>query len=163
MLLKYASVVSQDFVIIALTIATLNDLYLLSYEIKNVYITMECRKKIYTIVGKEFGPKEGYIMIVNMTLYGLKSSCAEFRAKLAAGIHKLNYRPSQPDSYVCSRPATKSNRFEYYELVLCYVHNLLVITEIKYYTIQGLQWSLRMKDNKAEEPKINLESNIGVI
>ena len=78
-------------------------------------------------------------MIVNMTLYGLKSSCAEFRAKLAAGIHKLNYRPSQPDPYVCSRPATKSNRFEYYELVLCYVKNVFVISEIPSYTIQGLQ------------------------
>ena len=95
--LTYSSVVSRDSVRILLLIASLNDLDILACDIQNAYLTAECREKIYTIAGPEFGSEEGSTMIVKMALYGLKSSGAAFRSKLANVIYDLEYRPSMAD------------------------------------------------------------------
>jgi hypothetical protein len=48
-----------------------------------------------------------------MALYGLKSSGAAFRSKLAGVLHDMNYRLSLADPDVWMRPATKPNGFKY--------------------------------------------------
>ena len=53
--LTYASVVSRDSVCIALTIAALNVLKVMACDIQNAYLTADCREKIYTRAGLEFG------------------------------------------------------------------------------------------------------------
>ena len=85
--LTYSSVVSRDSVSIALTVAALNDLDILVCDIEGSYLTAKCREKVYIKAGPEFGSEEGKIMIVRMTLYGLKSSGAAFRSKLAGVLH----------------------------------------------------------------------------
>ena len=91
--LTYASVVSRDSVRIALTIAALNDLDIMSADIQNAYLTAKCREKIFTIEGPEFGSDQGKIFIIVRTLYGLKSSGAAFRELLAETLHDLGYTP----------------------------------------------------------------------
>jgi hypothetical protein len=54
-IITYSSVVSRDSVRIALMIAALNDLKLLSCDIQNAYLTADCRERIYCIAGPEFG------------------------------------------------------------------------------------------------------------
>ena len=46
-------------------------------------------------------------MIVKMALYGLKSSGAAFRYKLAGVLHGLLYVPSKADPYVWIRPSVR--------------------------------------------------------
>jgi hypothetical protein len=46
--LTYSSVVSQDSMRVALLIAALNDLNILSCDIQNTYLTANCCKQIYT-------------------------------------------------------------------------------------------------------------------
>ena len=75
----YASVVSRDSVRIALTIAALNGLDILACDIHNAYLLVQCREKIWTVAGPEFGSDIGKIFIIKMDLYGLKSSGAAFR------------------------------------------------------------------------------------
>ena len=111
--LTYSSVVSRDSVRICLTMAALNDLDLLACDIQHAYLTAKCREKIYIKAGKEFGSEAGSIFIVKMALYGLKSSGAAFRSKLAGVLHDMNYRPSLADPDVWMRPATKPNCFKY--------------------------------------------------
>ena len=53
-------------------------------------------------------------MIVKMALYGLKSSRAAFRAKLAGVLHDFSYVPSKADPDVWIRPAVRPNGNEYY-------------------------------------------------
>ena len=53
--LTYSSVVSRDSVRIALTIAALNDLKVLTCDIQNAYLTAKCREKVGTVAGPEFG------------------------------------------------------------------------------------------------------------
>ena len=62
---------------------------------------------IWTSAGPEFGSEEGTIMIVKMELYGLKSSGAAFRTKLAGLLHDIGYTPSKADPDVWLRPAVK--------------------------------------------------------
>ena len=76
--ITYSSVVSRDSVRIALTIAALNGLKVLGYDIQNAYLTAKCREKIWTIDGPEFGSDSRKIMIIVRVLYGLKSSGEKF-------------------------------------------------------------------------------------
>ena len=63
---------SRDSVRISLTIASLNDLDVLACDIQNAYLSVQCREKIWTRTGPEFGSESGCIMIVVRALYGLK-------------------------------------------------------------------------------------------
>ena len=135
--LTYSSVVSRDSVRIALTIAALNDLSVLACDIQNAYLTAKCREKVWTRAGPEFGSDAGKIMLVVRALYGLKSSGAAFRALLAETLYDLNYRPTKADPDVWLRPAVKPDGFEYYELVLCYVDDVLCMSHDAMKTIRS--------------------------
>ena len=76
--ITYSSVVSRDSVRTIFMIAALNDLKVLSCDIKNAYLTATTREKIWTIARPEFGSEKGSIMMVVRALYGLKSSGAAF-------------------------------------------------------------------------------------
>ena len=77
-------------------------------------------------------------MIVKMALYGLKSSGAAFRAKLAGVLHDLSYVPSKSDPDVWIRPAVRTYGSEYYEMALCYVDDVLVIAAEPIKTMDGI-------------------------
>ena len=111
--LTYSSVVSRYLVRIALKVSALNDLDIPACDIKGDYLTSECRERIYTISGAEFGREEGVIMIVNMDLYGLKSSGAAFRAKFSRVLYGLNYQTTKDDPDVWLRAGTKTDDTEY--------------------------------------------------
>ena len=100
--LTYASVVSRDSVCIALTLAALNGLDILACDMQNAYLTSQFRENIWTVAGPEFGSDIGEIFIINMALYGLKSSGAAFRSLLAETLYEINYVPSKadPDVYM---------------------------------------------------------------
>ena len=110
--LTYVSVVSRYLVRIALTLAALNGLDILACDIQYAYITAQCREKIWTVAGPEFGSDIGKIFIIKMALYGLKSSGAVFFSLLAETLQELNYVPSKADPDVYMRPAVKPNGFE---------------------------------------------------
>ena len=94
----------------------------------------------------------GKIFIINMALYGLKSSGASFCSLLTETLQDLNYVPSKADPYVYIRQAVKPNGFEYYEYVLCYVDNILNISHCPDVTMDGIKSRFTLKDNKVEEP-----------
>ena len=90
--LTYASVVSQESVRIALTLAALNDLEVKTSDIQNAYLTAPCSEKFWTTLGSEFGPDlAGKKAIVVRALYGLKYSGASFRNHLVECMRNLGY------------------------------------------------------------------------
>jgi hypothetical protein len=109
--LTYSSVVSRDSVRIALVAAALNDLDILVCDIEGAYLTAKCREKIWITAGVEFGSEAGQTMIVKMALYGLKSSGAAFRSKLAGVLDDLQYRPTLADPDVWIKAGVKANGF----------------------------------------------------
>ena len=68
--LTYSLVVSRDSVWIALTVAALNELEVMACDIQNAYLTADCREKIWTRAGPEFGSEAGTIMFIHKPLYG---------------------------------------------------------------------------------------------
>jgi hypothetical protein len=55
----YSSVASKESVRLSFLISTLNNLDLVSVDITNAYVHAECREKVATIAGPEFGEYEG--------------------------------------------------------------------------------------------------------
>jgi len=158
--LTYSSVVSRESVRIALTIAALNGLEILACDIQNAYLTAKCRERIYTIAGPEFGTEEGTIFIVRQALYGLKSSGAAFRSKLANVIRDAGFRPSMADPDVWIRPAMKHNGEKYYEMVLCYVDDVLSIGHDPIRAIDSIKQVFKLKEDKAEVPDVYLGATL---
>ena len=89
-------------------------------------------------------------MIVKMALYGLKSLRVAFRAKLSGLIHDIGCTPSKVDPDVWLRPAVKPDGADYYEMVLCYVDDVLAISDMPMRTMYGIRSVLKLKDDKAE-------------
>ena len=151
--LTYASAVSRDSVRIALTIAVLNDLKILACDIQNAHLTDQCRKNIWTIAGPEFGYDWGKLIIVVRALYGLESSGTAFRALLVETLYDIGYTPSKADPSMWLRLAVKPDGFEYYEMIICYVDDVLSILYDAMKTMKGIQHKFRLKDDKIPEPE----------
>ena len=134
----------------------MNDRDILACDIQNSYLTEVCREKIWTKEGQEFRSEEGTIMISKMAIYGLKSSGAAFKANLAGVLHDIGYTPSKADPYVWLRPAVKPDRSEYYEMVLCYVDDVLAISDIPMRTMDGIRSVFKLKDDKEEVSNVYL-------
>jgi hypothetical protein len=141
-------------------LASLNELEVLACNIQNAYLTADCREKIYIIAGPEFGSEEGSVMIIQKALYGLKSSGAAFRAHLAETLYDLSYLPTKADPDVWIRPAVKANGFEYYEITLVYVDDIMCISHDPKATMMGIQATFKLKNDKIEKPENYLGAQI---
>ena len=144
--LTYSSADSCDTVRIALTIAVLNNLQVMSSDIQNAYLTAACCEKIWTYAGLEFGSEKGSIMLISKVLYGLKSSGAAFQAHLANMLHDNGFM----------HPAVKPDGQEYYEYILCYVDDILAISHKATQVLEDIQVVFKLKDDKITPPEIYL-------
>ena len=92
-------------------------------------------------------------MIVVCALYGLKSSGAAFREFLAETLYNIGYTPSKADPIVWLWSEVKPDGFEYYEMILCYVDEVLSILHDAMKTMKGIQHKFKLKDDKIMEPE----------
>ncbi len=79
-------------------------------------------------------------------MYGLKSSGAAWHSKLCETLRSMNFTPSYADSDVWYRPATKENGFEYYEYILVYVDDILVVSASPMSIMNTIHQAYRLKD-----------------
>lgn len=156
----YSSVVSRESVRIALLIAALNELEVLSADIQNAYLHAKCREKIWCQAGKEFGSDEGCIMVIVRALYGLKTSGAAFRSLLAERLWEIGYKPTKGDPDVWIRPGKKSDGFEYYEMVLVYVDDIFAISHQPKHTLEQIQVEFKFKNDEIAPPDMYLGSKL---
>ena len=91
--------------------------------------------------------------MITRALYGLKSSSASFRYYLLQTLHELGYTPTESDPDVWLRKAVKSDGFQYYEMVLCYVDDVLCISDELMKIMKGIQRTFKLKDNTINELK----------
>ena len=90
-------------------------------------------------------------------------SGAVFRSKLANVIYDLGFIPSLADPDVWMKPATKSDGFRYYEYILCYVDDMLVIRDDLKAVIMGLKSVFKLKGDKAEVPDTYLGATLNKV
>ena len=96
-------------------------------------------EKSYTRAGPEFGSDQGKLMLITRALYGLRASGATFRSFLGEALYDLGYVPTKADPDVWIRLAVKPCGFCYYEMLLCYVDDVLSISDEPLKTIKGIQ------------------------
>ena len=126
--ITYSSVVSRDSVRIAFLLAALNELDILACDIGNAYLNAPCREKVWFVAGPEFGSRQGAVIRIVRALYGLKSSGASWRAMFNNSIQDMGFRPSIADPDVYLRPFAKPDGFKYYEYILVYVDDVLIVS-----------------------------------
>jgi hypothetical protein len=105
------------------------------------------------VAGQEFGPELcGKVLIVEKALYGLKSVGAAFRSYLAEHLWSLDYRPSYADPDVWLRPAVRGDGSEYYEMLLCYVDDILCISMDPMTTMSRIKDKFELKNDEVKTP-----------
>lgn len=159
----YSSVVSRESVRIAFLLAALNEVDILMFDIGNAYLTAPAAEKLYVReAGKEFGEHQGKMMIVRRALYGLKSSGAAYRNDFAQVLRDLGFVSCYADADVWRRPAVKANGEKYYEYLLTYVDDCLVVSEHPRKIIDILrdEYEYRIKDD--EPPSRYLGATTGL-
>jgi Reverse transcriptase (RNA-dependent DNA polymerase) len=156
--MTYASVVSRESVRIALMLATLNNLEILSADIGNAYLNARTKEKIYIICGPEFGEQfAGRIAIIVRALYGLKSSGAAWRSCLAQVLREeFGFKPCRADNDVWYRPTQKASGERYYEYVLVYTDDMLAISMNPRDILEKVDQHFLLKDGTIGSPKIYL-------
>ena len=126
----YAGVVSRESVRIALTYAALNDLDVFTADIWNAYLQALSSQEDYIICGPEFGVENiGRTALIHRALYGWKAAGRDFRNHLHSCMEFLNFKSCLADPDVWMRPAIKSDGNTYYEYILLYVDEVLVVSE----------------------------------
>jgi Reverse transcriptase (RNA-dependent DNA polymerase) len=143
--ITFSSVVSRGSVRIALLIAALNGLDVMTADIQNAYLHALCCEKIWTIAVPEFGLDEGSVMIIVRALYGLKSSGAVFWSMLADRLYEIGYRPMRGDPDVWLRPAITNDGTNVYEYVLVYVDDIFCVSPNTALTMSQIQESLNLR------------------
>jgi len=158
--MTYSSVVSRDSVRIAFMYAALNGLDILGCDVSNAYLNAPCREKIWIQAGAEFGDNQGRVMIIRRALYGLRSSGAAWRRMMTECMKDMGYENTLANQDVWQRAATMDDGFEYYELVLIYVDDILCISHKPQETMTKLAGLYDLKDT-VKSPERYLCANIG--
>jgi Reverse transcriptase (RNA-dependent DNA polymerase) len=157
----YSSVVSRDSVRIAFLLAALNDLEVLSADVQNAYLNAPTKEKVYTIAGLEFGATNaGRPVMIVRALYGLKSSGARWRDHMADTLRHIGFKGCYADPDVWMRPATKPDGTKYYEYVLIYVDDALVVSHDPKSIMTNLSDTYTLKEGSVKEPDMYLGAEI---
>ena len=126
----FAGVVSRESIRIAFTYAALNDLRVFAADVRNTYLQAPSSQKDYVVCGPEFGIENiGKVALIHRALYGGKSAGRDFRNHLRSCMHHLDFRSCPADPDVWMRLAKKGDGSPYYDYVLLYVDDALVVSD----------------------------------
>ena len=126
--ITYSRVVSRDSIRLAFLLAALNGIDIMACDIGNAYLNAPCREKVWFVAGPEFGSRQGTVIKVVRALNGLKSSGASWRAMFNDSIQNMGFKPSIADPDVYLREFAKPDGFKYYQYILVYVDDVLIIS-----------------------------------
>jgi hypothetical protein len=98
-------------------------------------------------------------MIVTRALYGLKSSGASWRSKFSKTLYDMDFQDTKVDPDVYRRKNVKENGEQYYELVLVYVDDCLVVSHDPKKVMSHLAELYELRGDP-EEPKIYLGAEV---
>ena len=157
----YASVVSRESVRIALLIASLNDMNVMSADVQGAYLNAPCHEKVYTVCGREFGTEfTGRIAVVVKALYGLKTSAYAWREHLSQTLRELGFKACLADNDVWMRGINCKTRGKLYEYVLVYTDDLLCVSPEPMEILNSLDQHYLLKPESIGVPKTYLGAEI---
>ena len=155
----YAGVVSRESVRIALTYAALNKLDVIAGDIHNAYLQAPSSQKDFIVCRTEFGiDNVGKKALSRRALYGGKAAGRDFRNHLRDCMRHLGFKSSLSDPDVWMREAVTAEGAEYWEYILLYTDNVLVISDTGEKTLRdGFGKYFQLKEELIGEPKIYLD------
>ena len=158
----YAGVVSRESVRIAFTYAALNDIDIFAADIRNAYLQAPSSCKDFIICGPEFGLENvGKVALIHRALYGGKTAGSDFRNHLRSCMRHLDFTSCLADPDVWMRPAKKADGSTYYEYILLYVDDCLVVSEnAKSVLTDNLGHYFDLKKDSIGPPKIYLGGHV---
>ena len=144
--------VSRESVRLAFLIAALNDLDILTANLEGAYLNAECKERLYTKCGPEFGENQGRYAIIVRAIYGLKGSASTWRQAISKVIEGLGYTMCRADNDVWMRKAVKVNGTKIWEYVLVYTDDLLVVGINPQETLDKIDQHYKMKGGSVGVP-----------
>ena len=157
----YAGVVTRESVRISLTYATLMGINIWGADIQNAYISAPSTERFWIVCGPEFGSEvSGKRAIVKRALYGMKSAGRDFRNHLRDCMSHLGYRPCRADPDLWMRLSKLKNGVDYYEYILLYVDDCLVISDNPEESLRKLGKYFKLKEGSVGPPSLYLGAKI---
>ena len=123
---------------IALLLAELNGLDIMACDVGNAYLNAPCRGKVWFQGSLDTGGDKGKILVITRTLHGLESSGSSWRNMLAETLEDFGFTSTVADPDVWRQCAKRADGTEYYELLLVYVDDILLLFTMYYYKIVGV-------------------------
>jgi hypothetical protein len=124
----YASIVSRESVRIPPTFAALNDLEVLSGDVRNAYLNTTNSEQVWATCGVEFGANAGKRAIIVGALYVLKLAGAAHLNHFAICMTKMNYKLCLADPDIWYHHAVREvDGFDYYKYILIYMDDILLL------------------------------------
>ena len=137
----YSGVVSLEAIRMGFLLAKLNGLTVCAGDVGNAFLYGKTREKVFVIAGPEFGPElEGKRMIVDKSLYGLKTSSARFHEHLSATLSKFGFKPSKAYTDLWMKKVDG-----HYEYIARYVDDVIIFSRDPMKMIKQLQEIYTMK------------------
>ena len=99
----YSGLVSLRHLRLVIFLGELNNLELWGADIGNAYLEAYTHEKLYIIAGAEFEELEGFILVFNNAIYGLKSSGKRRTERFNNIIKDMGFTPSTADPCVWMR------------------------------------------------------------
>ena len=126
--MTYSSVVSRDTVRIGFPMSALYNLDVLAGDIHNALLEASTKEKIFFYAQDECKADKEKVVIVFISLYGLKSSSLQFQNCLIGIVgNRIGYKSYLDDTDIWYKPMTDADGFEYYAYILVYVDDILLI------------------------------------
>ena len=95
-------------------------------DIGNVYLEAYTHEKLFIIAGPEFEEPEGFILIFNKALYGLKSSSKRWAERFYDIIKDMGFMPSKAEPCIWMR---ENKNLKCYEYLVTYVDDLCIAAQ----------------------------------
>jgi hypothetical protein len=158
--MTYASVVSRESVIIAITLAALNDLDV-KMNFENAYLTAPLTEKVWTVLGPEFGDDAGKSALIIRSLYGLNLAGAAFRNHLAECMKHLGWHPWWADRDLWMKAEIRpDDSVSYRAYILIYVDDILYVHHDPGSPLANLDEYFKMKEGSIQVPAFYLGAKL---
>ena len=138
----FSPVVSMEAVRLGFLMAKMNGLKVCAGDVGNAFLHGITREKLYIVAGEEFGPElAGKRLIIDKSLYGLKSSAARYHEHLSHTLRKMGYKPSlaDPDLWM------KKHEDGHWEYIARYVDDVISFSKDPMKVMKQLMDTYKMK------------------
>ena len=144
----YSGVVSLRHLRLVIFLGELNNLELWGGDIGNAYLEAYTHEKLFIIAGAEFEELEGFILIFNKALIGLKSSGKRLAERFYDIIKDIGFKAAKADPCTWMR---ENKNLKCYEYLATHVDDLCIAAQDPGKIIKTLREDYKLKV-KGDEP-----------